>query len=49
MPQDGTIAWPPAVRALRETGYAGVFIYEIGPDADVRRLPANYRTLMALR
>jgi hypothetical protein len=37
------------VRALRETGYAGVFMYEIGKDADVSRVPANYRTLMALR
>ena len=36
MPQDGTIDWPSAVRALRETGYAGVFLYEVGPDADVR-------------
>ena len=49
LPLDGTIAWAPAVRALRETGYAGVFMYEIGKDADVRRVPANYRTLMALR
>jgi sugar phosphate isomerase/epimerase len=48
MPQDGTIDWPSAVRALRATGYAGVFLYEVGPDADVRRLPASYRTLMAM-
>jgi sugar phosphate isomerase/epimerase len=48
MPPDGTIDWPSVVRALRETGYAGVFLYEVGKDADVRRLPASYRTLMAL-
>jgi sugar phosphate isomerase/epimerase len=48
LPQDGTIDWPPVVRALRESGYAGVFLYEVGPNADVSRLPASYRTLMAL-
>jgi sugar phosphate isomerase/epimerase len=49
LPLDGTIAWAPVVRALREVGYAGVFMYEIGKDADPSRLPANYQTLMALR
>jgi sugar phosphate isomerase/epimerase len=48
LPLDGTIAWAPVLRALREVGYASVFLYEIGKDADVSRLPANYRTLMAL-
>jgi sugar phosphate isomerase/epimerase len=48
LPPTGTIDWPSVVGALRETGYAGVFLYEIGPNADVERLPESYRTLMAL-
>ena len=49
LPLDGTIAWAPFMHALGEIGYDGVFLYEIGKDADVSRLPENYRTLMALR
>jgi sugar phosphate isomerase/epimerase len=48
LPLDGTIAWTPVLRALRESGYTGVFMYEIGKDADPGRLPMNYQTLMAL-
>jgi sugar phosphate isomerase/epimerase len=46
MPFDGTIDWPPVVGALREIGYAGVFMYEAGKDADITRLPENYQALM---
>jgi sugar phosphate isomerase/epimerase len=49
LPYDGTIAWPSVVRALRDIGHTGVFLYEMGRDADVRQLPENYRTLMALQ
>jgi sugar phosphate isomerase/epimerase len=48
MPLDGTIAWPPVIGALRAIGYPGVFMYEIGRDANPDQLPANYQTLMAL-
>jgi sugar phosphate isomerase/epimerase len=48
MPLDGTIAWPPVIGALRAIGYPGVFMYEIGRDADVEQLPVNYETLMGL-
>jgi sugar phosphate isomerase/epimerase len=49
LPLDGTIAWAPVLRALRETGHTGPFLYEVGGDAGVSRLPANYGALMALR
>jgi sugar phosphate isomerase/epimerase len=48
MPFTGTIAWPSVIQALREIGYVDVFLYEMGKDADVSALPANYRTLMTL-
>jgi sugar phosphate isomerase/epimerase len=48
MPFTGTIAWPSVLRALRDIGYVDVFLYEMGKDADVSTLPANYRALMAL-
>ena len=47
MPLDGTINWVPVVAALREIGYPGVFMYEIGSMANPQDIPANYRTLMA--
>jgi sugar phosphate isomerase/epimerase len=48
MPMDGTIDWPPVMRALRQIGFSGVFMYEIGKDADANGLPSNYQRLMAL-
>jgi sugar phosphate isomerase/epimerase len=48
LPLQGTIAWPSVVQALREIGYPGVFMYEIGAAADPSELPANYRALMTL-
>ena len=47
MPLDGTISWVPVVAALREIGYPGVFMYEIGSMANPNDIPANYRMLMA--
>ena len=47
MPLDGTISWVPVVAALREIGYPGVFMYEIGSMANPNDIPANYRSLMA--
>lgn len=47
MPFDGTIAWPPVLRALQQSRFPGVLMYEIGKDADVQHLPANYEALMA--
>ncbi len=47
MPFDGTISWAPVVAALREIGYPGVFMYEIGSMANPNDIPANYRSLMA--
>ena len=47
MPLDGTISWVPVVAALREIGYPGVFMYEIGSMANPQDIPANYHSLMA--
>ena len=48
VPLAGTINWATFVAALRDIGYSGVFMYEVGSAANPQDIPTNYRTLMAL-
>jgi len=49
VPGEGTLNWPPFIKALKETNYRGVFMMEIyGGDEVQKRLENSYRAVSRL-